>query len=233
MANAFEGFSSETTEILMGIRMNNTKEWYNAHKDAYIAHVRGPMLALAEACAASLRAKDERFTPRPKVSRALRDTRFTANKEPIKECSWFFLRNDASPGIQHDEPTFFFEVSPDWWRMGLGYWPMKAADMAKYRAKINAAPALAVRLVQEACDCGFTLEDELYKKKMHDGSQSPEAQRLLQMKSVTFIQYGEHDAEMCSPAILDKVSAGFSALYPMYAFLLEASRGCSDTKTAQ
>ena len=226
---AFIGFTTETTEILMGIRMNNTKEWYQAHKEAYAAHVREPMVLLADECCAFMRGLDEGFTPRPKVSRPYRDTRFAANKDPIKTCIWFFLRNDASPGIQHDEPTYFFEISPDWWRMGLGYWPMKAAQMNAFRAKVAAAPEIAARLFSDAQEC-FTLEGDMYKKPQKaDGLQS-EAAALFAYKNLTLIKYGQHDTSMCRRALLEEVCAGFKVLYPLYQYLLEASRICTDTK---
>ena len=231
MPEVFDGFTAETTEILMGIRMNNTKEWYQAHKEAYAMHVRKPTILLADECCAYMQKLEVGFTPRPKVSRPYRDTRFANNKDPIKECIWFFLRNDTSPGIQHDEPTYFFEVSPDWWRMGLGYWPMKASGMAAFRKKVAAAPAIAAHLVSDACEGGaFSLEADRYKKKMHDGSLIPEAADLMQMKNLTFMRHGQHDTHMCSGELLNTVCEGFQTLFPLYQFFMEVSRVCNDTK---
>jgi len=231
MAAQFTGFTPETTEILMGIRMNNTKEWYQAHKEDYAAHVRNPMVLLADECCAFMQQMDNAFTPRPKVSRPYRDTRFAANKDPIKECIWFFLRNDASPGIQHSEPTYFFEVSPDWWRMGLGYWPMKAAQMGAFRTKVAAASDLAARLFAEAQkESGFTLEGDMYKKTPKTDGISETAAALFAYKNLTLIKYGQHDTTMCNRKLLDEVCEGFRALHPLYQYILETSQLCTDTK---
>ena len=234
MAEQFNGFTADTTEMLMGIRMNNTKEWFEPRKADYKAQVTTPLKLLADEVCAYMQAMDSAFAARPKVSRPYRDTRFTKNRDPIKECAWFFLRNDSSPGIQHDEPTFFFEITPDMWRCGLGFWPMKASGMAAYRRKIEAAPDLAARLVREAKRDGyFDLEGDMYKKKMHGGGILPEAAELMQMKNLTFIHVGRHDKEMCSRALLDVVCEDFKSLYPMQQFFMEVSRMCTDTNGAK
>jgi len=231
MSEKFTGFTPETTEILMGIRMNNTKEWYQAHKDDYAAHVRKPMILLADECCEFMRGLDAGFTPKPKISRPYRDTRFAANKDPIKTCIWFFLRNDASPGIQHDEPTYFFEVSPDWWRMGLGYWPMKAAQMNAFRAHVAAEPAHAAHLFAEAQKEGrFTLEGDMYKKPVKSEGIPADAALLFAYKNLTLIRYGQHDKGMCSSALREDVCEGFRSLYPLYKFFLSVSSVCIDTK---
>jgi len=225
MAEMFNGFAPETTETLMGIRMNNSKEWYLAHKDAYTEYVHKPMVLLADEVCAFLCGLDASFDARPKVSRAYRDTRFSANKDPIKECKWFFLRKDKSPGIAHDEPTYFFEMSPDWIRFGLGYWPLKAAGMMALRQKVAAAPELAARLVAGARgDDYFTLEGDVYKRKPDIGALPPDAAALCIRKNLTFIRYGQHDAHVCSRALQDTVCKGFAQLQPMYHFFLEAAR---------
>ena len=234
MAEQFNGFTAETTELLMGIRMNNTKEWFEPRKADYKAQVTMPLKLLAEEAYTFMQKLDTSFNGRPKVSRPYRDTRFSKNRDPIKECAWFFLRTDASPGIQHDEPTYFFEISPDWWRCGLGFWPMKASGLAAYRKKIEAAPDHAVRLVQEATQHGrFVLEGDLYKKKMHGDDMSPEAAALMQMKNLTFIRMGQHDKAMCSRALLDAICEDFQALHLLQEFFMEVSRMCTDTNVVK
>ena len=45
----FTGFSSETVDFLWGIRFNNERGWFEAHKEDYQRHVLAPMRELGEA----------------------------------------------------------------------------------------------------------------------------------------------------------------------------------------
>ena len=45
----FEGFSPETFDFLWGIRMNNNREWFLAHKKQYVDTLYEPMKALGKA----------------------------------------------------------------------------------------------------------------------------------------------------------------------------------------
>lgn len=45
---AFEGYSQETLDFLWGIRFNNERSWFLAHKQDYEAHLLAPTRALGE-----------------------------------------------------------------------------------------------------------------------------------------------------------------------------------------
>ena len=51
----FTGFSPETFDFLWGIRMNNNREWFEAHKQDYLETLYRPMQALGEALYAPFR----------------------------------------------------------------------------------------------------------------------------------------------------------------------------------
>ena len=44
----FNGFSQETVDFMWGIRFNNNREWFQAHKAEYQTHFQQPMTALAD-----------------------------------------------------------------------------------------------------------------------------------------------------------------------------------------
>lgn len=214
----FDGYFPETTDILWELRMNNSREWYQANKERYIKYVHEPTVALADGIFEKMHKMDSSFDERPKVSRVHRDTRFTKNKMPLKECKWFFLRQDGSIGIEHDNPTYFFEVSPDWYRYGFGYWPVKAAGMAAFRKMIDDNPAEIGRLIDEFNGGGFfELEGDCYKKIKADGLPEHIAD-WYNRKNLTFIRYEKHEGVFYKPELLDKVFEGFGKLYPLYCY---------------
>ena len=45
----FTGFSPETVDFLWGIRMNNNRDWFLAHKKQYVDSLYEPMKALGAA----------------------------------------------------------------------------------------------------------------------------------------------------------------------------------------
>lgn len=81
----FKGFSPETIDFLWGIRFNNEKSWFDAHKECYQAKLYTPMKELAKEVS-------EPFLQIPgmvcRVSRIYRDARRIYNGKPYKESLW-------------------------------------------------------------------------------------------------------------------------------------------------
>ena len=102
----FNGFSPETMDFLWGIRMNNERSWFLAHKNAYTQFLYEPMKALG----------NEIFQPfqsvpglELKVSRISRDARMHP-ATPYKESLWICIRRHVTVWSQH--PALFFELRP-------------------------------------------------------------------------------------------------------------------------
>jgi uncharacterized protein (TIGR02453 family) len=88
MMAGFEGFPRETLRFFEGLRANNTKEWFEAHRKDYEDHVKGPSGAFVIAMGAKLKEISPAIKAIPKVNQSLfrvnRDTRFSADKSPYK-----------------------------------------------------------------------------------------------------------------------------------------------------
>jgi uncharacterized protein (TIGR02453 family) len=76
MGRAFTGWPEEFQRFFIGLELDNSKRYFEAHRDVYQTSVRAPMDALV----ASL---EPRFGP-GKVFRINRDIRFSADKSPYK-----------------------------------------------------------------------------------------------------------------------------------------------------
>src|SRR2546429_7407411 len=77
MAAKFVGWKGDFRGFFLGLRVNNNKAYFEAHRKQYEAEVKAPMLALL----ADLEAE---FGPPHRVSRPNRDIRFSADKSPYK-----------------------------------------------------------------------------------------------------------------------------------------------------
>ena len=76
-AGTFSGWKGDFTGFFLGLRANNNKPYFEAHRKQYELEVKAPMLAL-------LADLEEEFGPPHRVSRPHRDIRFSADKSPYK-----------------------------------------------------------------------------------------------------------------------------------------------------
>ena len=212
----FEGFYKETIDFLVGISFNNNKEWYYEHKNEYVQYCKEPITALANQLYEKLNAMDPEFTDRPKISRINRDIRFSKDKSPYKNAVWFFFRADGSPGIRHEDPTFFFEVMPEGYRFGLSYAPLTAADLLKMRNKMLANISEIQRYVEWfEKQKDYIIEGEKYKKKLADNV--PESiSDWFQRKDICFIKYCGFDEAFFKAELLDILFKEYKKFYKLY-----------------
>jgi uncharacterized protein (TIGR02453 family) len=73
----FSGWKGDFRGYFLGLRANNNKPWFEAHRRQYEDEVKAPMLAL-------LADLEPEFGPPHRVSRPNRDIRFSADKSPYK-----------------------------------------------------------------------------------------------------------------------------------------------------
>lgn len=213
-------FNQLTNEYLIGIRFNNYKNWFHEHKAMYDENVHKPMVMLANEIYDKMHSMDENFLEIPKISRANRDIRFSKNKNPYKECKWFFLRGDGKPDITYPKPTYFFEISPDWWRYGLFFCP-KPEGMKLFRDKIDANRAGFITMAEYAEGLDkFVFEGEEYKR-LFNKENSAEINKWYQKKWLQFVCWKDYSQqEFYSDKLADIVFEDFKTLYPIYKYLL-------------
>lgn len=86
MARPVPAFSPKSLAFLRALARHNDREWFREHKDEFEAVVRAPMVALVEQLAEDFRdfAPDLVATPSVSIFRMYRDTRFSADKTPLK-----------------------------------------------------------------------------------------------------------------------------------------------------
>jgi uncharacterized protein (TIGR02453 family) len=105
-------FTPRTLAFLRGLKRNNDRGWFAAHKEEYERDVRAPMAALVERLAADLRrfAPDLVASPRVSLYRIYRDTRFSENKSPYKtQVGAIFPHRDLP---KHQGAGLYLEIGP-------------------------------------------------------------------------------------------------------------------------
>lgn len=139
--NAFTGFQPAALTFLRGLKRNNRKEWFEAHRESYESDVREPMRALVDELDAVLGtiAPEFRGDPKKSVFRIYRDVRFSADKSPYKThiACWLF-HHDAGHGVgqeAHGGAGFYVHIEPGACMVGGGIWmpPKPALDRIRDR----------------------------------------------------------------------------------------------------
>ena len=112
-------FTIRTISFLRALKRNNDREWFRARKEQYEADVRQPMIELLARLDRDFRSFAPEFVSEPKVSlyRIYRDTRFSADKSPLKThvAAHFPMR-----GLPKGEGGgLYLEIAP---RVGMDGW---------------------------------------------------------------------------------------------------------------
>ena len=87
----FQGFSGATVDFLWGIRFNNERSWFEAHKEEYQTHLLSPMKALSAEVYDRFHDKHPDLPMVCKVSRIYRDARRLFGRGPYKDHLWLSL----------------------------------------------------------------------------------------------------------------------------------------------
>ena len=111
----FQGYSQETVDFMWGIRFNNERGWFLAHKDDYQQHLLAPTRELGQAVYDGLAAALPHEPLILKVSRIYRDARRLHGQGPYKDHLWFCVRTGDQDWT--GRPAFYFEIAPDYYRL--------------------------------------------------------------------------------------------------------------------
>lgn len=160
---SFQGFDPAVVDFMWGIRFNNSREWFEPQKAEYKEIFETPMKELCRELYAGFSDKHPDLGVVSRVSRIYRDARRLFGRGPYKDHLWLTISQPAERWAC--QPVFWFELAPENYSFGLGYWMAQALTMAKLRARIERDPGTLEKLVrkldrQEV----FRLEGEDFKK---------------------------------------------------------------------
>ncbi|MBN1974157.1 MAG: DUF2461 domain-containing protein [Sedimentisphaerales bacterium] len=132
----FNGFYPETLKFLKSLEANNNKLWFEKHRADYEQFVLEPLKNLVTDLGDFMLKIDPRFEITPSInktiSRIYRDTRFSSDKSPYRSNFWIvFKRHDKDWSFK--SCAYFFEVFPNFYHYGMGFYNAAPAIMSKFR----------------------------------------------------------------------------------------------------
>ena len=212
----FTGFSQETSEFMMNLALNNDRPWFERHREIYERSLKRPMDELAKEVMAEMvrRFPDDPFELH--VSRIYRDARRLFGRGPYKDNLWFAVRSGEEDW--QGRPTFWFEIGPDFYQYGLGFWAPGAAVLAQYRKYIDEHAEEFAKLVRRFNrQSEFVLEGESYARPKGDPGKLLypwyQKKNIMLVRTVTPL-----DDRIFDPALAEDVINGLTSLVPFYRF---------------
>jgi uncharacterized protein (TIGR02453 family) len=214
----FTGFTDETVDFMWGIRFNNRRDWFEEHKEIYRTQFHQPMVELGDEMYEFLRQQRPDYGLIRKVTRIYRDARRLHGRGPYKESLWFTIEQPSEQWTAR--PTFWFELLPEGYTYGMGYWMPKPLTMAKLRSRMDHDPKTMTKLTR-ALDkqTEFILETLDYKKPR---SQAPSKllERWYRTKSFSIRHEDKLTDELFCRDIVDRLKTGYTFLLPYYDYFL-------------
>lgn len=119
---AFTGIPFAALDFYEDLEADNSKVWWNAHKDVYDRSVKAPMTALAAAL-------EPEFGP-AKLFRPYRDVRFSKDKTPYKAHQGAFVARGPSLG-------YYMQIDPAGLFVAGGFYGATTEGIARFRDAVD------------------------------------------------------------------------------------------------
>ncbi|WP_312857181.1 DUF2461 domain-containing protein [Acerihabitans arboris] len=219
-SSSFQGFTQTGLSFLQQVVRENSKDWFESHRGVYQAHLLLPFRALVEDLAPAMLAIDDRLETRPAVgktlSRMYRDTRFSHDKSLFRNRMWLTFKRPSKEWT--DAPVFFFEIAPDFFRYGLGYYSASKATMDRFRHLMLRQPEEFARAA--ACArAPFELAGESYKRPLIKGQDAGLA-TWYNRKSFAVMATDNQVESLFTPALATRLRRDLARLQPLYDLLM-------------
>jgi len=219
-------FTPATLRFLRGLKRNNRREWFQAHRHEFEASVRTPMIAIIERLATDFRSFAPELVASPKSSmyRIYRDTRFSPNKAPYKTHAAAVF---PTRGLEkHEGAGLYFHISPTEVWIGGGMYAPDTPQLQAVREHI-AANVRRLRAIVESA--GFRrqvgrLEGERLQRVPRGFPRDHEAAEFLKFRQ--FLAGHEFPPALASsPRFYSTLLAVFRRVAPLARFLNEPLTG--------
>jgi uncharacterized protein (TIGR02453 family) len=214
-------FTTKALGFLRGIKKNNNKAWFEAHRDEYEQELREPMRELIGEIDTRLRkvAPEMGGDPKRSMFRINRDIRFSKDKSPYKtNAGCWFNHNRASKKVGSDATDgsagFYFHLEPGKSFVGAGLWMPPSPQLKKLRDAIDDDTAAFLRMTRTLKRFGGLDTEHMLKRMPRGFEETHPAAKWLRYQS--FVAGGPiTDAQVTSPKLGALLTKGFADLLPL------------------
>ncbi|HET7465840.1 MAG TPA: DUF2461 domain-containing protein [Candidatus Dormibacteraeota bacterium] len=170
MAESFKGWPEDFQRFFIGLQLDNSKKYFEAHRGLYEESVKAPMVALLESL--------EKDYGEGKVFRINRDIRFSKDKSPYK------TNIAATVGMGHKGG--YLSLDARGLTVATGRYEMSPEELAMYRKKAaaDASGGQLDAIVKKLVKSGYELGGEELKRVPAPWPQDHPRADLLRRKSL-------------------------------------------------
>lgn len=223
----FLGFQPEALKFLKSISnpKNNSKEWFDAHRQTYEDYLKQPMKDLIDTLASEIIKIDPNIVVNYKsIFRINRDIRFSKNKTPYKNLysAAFVFGRVKSAEIPH----FYFQFTSDEFLFAGGQYSMDSINLKKIRKAIYDDFKSYESIITNKKfkkEFGDVLGESLTRtpkgyEHLNENEVSPLLTRSLKLKQFYVVKTYKADVIM-NEKIVDIILANIKVLYDFTKFL--------------
>jgi uncharacterized protein (TIGR02453 family) len=201
----FRGWPAEAFDFFEGLEADNTKAYWNDHRDIYLEQIRGPLEALFDEVA-------DEFGP-GRVFRPYRDVRFSADKSPYKT-------NVAGSASDATGSVFYASLWSEGLMSASGYYQPARDQLERYRRAVDSPAGGGLeRIVASLEDAGYDIGGEALKRSPRGFPADHPRARLLRFKGVTVGRRWKPAAWMGTRKAKDRIVEVWRAAAPLNAWL--------------
>ncbi len=214
-------FSAKSLDFLFENCLNDSKTWFNEHKEEYRKYIVQPFSEVVDGLRETMHERDSEIICDPKkISRIYRDARYSKGKSLFRDYVWYTFsrpREERSPQF-----GFYFSVSQSGFDYGCGFYSATSGIMDEYRKLItDNSKEFKNALKSYKAQSVFELYGDLYKRNRYP-DESVEKQDWLNRKNIGVSCESKDFELLFSDELISKLAADFKAIAPVYELFLAA-----------
>ena len=220
-------FSPSTLDFLFENRLNDSKSWFNEHREDYNNYVAKPFKEFTETLTPAMQNIDSLIS-HVRISRIYRDARYARGKSIFRENMWctFSRTHDLYKSL----PSFYFEISGNGFDYGCGYYIAATESMNDLRSLIlNDSPYFTAALEAFEAQSTFDLYGDMYKRDRYS-AESDTKKNWLNRKTIGISARSKDWELLFSDRLTDKIAADFESIAPIYDLFMKAEELSAENK---
>ncbi|WP_298445056.1 DUF2461 domain-containing protein [Gordonia sp. (in: high G+C Gram-positive bacteria)] len=198
----FDGFPEAALDFYDDLEIDNSKVFWEAHKDTYATAVRAPMTDLMAELADEFGAA--------KIFRPHRDVRFSKDKTPYKTHQGAFIATAPATG-------YYAHLGAPGFRVGGGFYEASGERLAALRGAIDhdRHGAELAKILGRLERAGWTIDGDRLKTAPRGWPKDHPRIELLRHRSLTAMRDYGFDEVIHTPGLVARVRADWRQVTPL------------------
>ncbi len=222
----FRGFPKQAVDFYSGLAADNSKAWFDSHKNEYENFVMEPAREFVYALGIRLKEISPRIIADPRVNKSIfrpyRDTRFSRDKSPYKTHLGIFFWEGT--GAKMECSGYYFHLEPPIVMLATGMHCFQKKQMEAYREAVvdsTLGPEL-LQAVELVTGSGTSVGGRHFKKLPRGYTTEGKSSEFLLYNGLFAVFQSEIPGEFFSESLLDYCYSYYKRMNPIHKWLTQA-----------